>query len=277
MASSNERHSRKMAKAIRKTIKQSQPPRAPRASLDQSALTQVFDDEHGRTYRRVLEEAQARALRFALGGGFAVSAYTSFWRSTKDIDIYVLPSDRDAMIAVLTDAGLDDYYDQLPYDREWIYRGRHNGAIVDVIWEMANHHAKVDEAWLTRGPEVEVDGLRLRVLPPEELIWSKLHILQRDRCDWPDALNLIYVAGEDLDWDYLLDRVADGARLMAGVLSAFIWLCPGRARKLPPWLWPRVGLPPPPPMPTAEFDLYHVGLIDSRPWFIPALTAEPFQ
>ena len=30
------------------------------------------------------------------------------------------------------------------------------------------------------------------MLPPEELIWAKLYVLQRDRSDWPDILNLLY-------------------------------------------------------------------------------------
>jgi hypothetical protein len=250
---------------------------ANRMALDQAALLALFTEEQGEIYRRVISEARVEEIRFALGGGFAVNAYTGLRRNTKDLDIYVSPDDREAMIAILTRAGLSDYYDQQPYDRAWIYRGYLEGTIVDVIWEMANHHARVDDEWLTRGPEASVEGLRLKLLPPEELIWSKLYVLQRDRCDWPDVFNLLHVAGAALDWEWLLGRVGEDAALLAGALSVFGWLCPARARLTPPWVWRRLGLSRPAPGDAPEVDCDHVNLIDSRPWFRPALTPEEAQ
>src|SRR5262249_17403352 len=111
---------------------------------------------------------------------------------------------------------------------------------------------------------------------PEELLWTKLYVVQRDRCDWPDALNLIYAKGDTLDWKHLLARLGEDAALLTGVLSLFVWLCPGRARTLPGWLWERLKLSKPPiATSTADYDSRHVGRIDSRPWLIPALTPEP--
>ncbi|MGH9766446.1 MAG: nucleotidyltransferase [Blastocatellia bacterium] len=247
----------------------------------QTTLLTPFTDKQGEIYRLVISEAHAAGLRFAIGGGFAVNAYTGLQRNTKDLDIYVMPSEREAMIEILARAGMSDYYEQLPYDRKWIYRGYTDGVIVDVIWAMANQAAEVDEVWLTRGPEVEILGQRPRLLPPEELIWTKLYVLQRDRCDWPDVFNLIYSKGEALDWEHLLKRLGDDAPLLGGVLSLFVWLCPGRVRTIPGWLWGRLDLIKPPssastPM-NIDYDRRHVGLIDSRPWFIPAFTPEPAQ
>lgn len=242
---------------------------------DQPSLTPLLEDEQGAIYRRVIDAAGQAGLRFALGGGFAINAYTGLARNTKDLDLYVLPRDRDAMIEVLTGEGLSDYYDQVPYDRRWIWRGYLNGTIVDVIWEMANHLSQVDEAWLTRGPEVEVEGRWLRLLPPEELLWGKLYVLQRDRCDWPDILNLIHATAASLNWRRLLSRLGDDAALLAGVLIVFAWLCPGRAEALPSWLWEQLRLPAPAVGKTAaeapDTDQTHVVLIDSRPWFSPLL------
>ncbi|MFN7945079.1 MAG: nucleotidyltransferase [Blastocatellia bacterium] len=248
-----------------------------RLVLDQSSLTALFDDQQGEIYRCVIELAMDAGLPFALGGGFAINAYTGLSRNTKDLDLYVLPRDRTAMIDVLNRAGLRDYYDQAPYDRGWIYRGFDNGTIVDVIWEMANHRSQVDRHWLTRGPLVEVEGMQLRLLPPEELLWGKLYVLQRDRCDWPDILNLLYATGEDLDWQRLLDRVGRDDGLLAGVVTVFAWLCPGRAGNIPAWLWQRLRLPEPVINSSVEVNRDHVVLIDSRPWFSPVLNPEPFQ
>ncbi|MCG3160906.1 MAG: hypothetical protein JMDDDDMK_01982 [Acidobacteria bacterium] len=258
-----------MTKAVQEKY---QPP------LDHEALIAPFIHRQGELYRRVINEAHKQRLPFALGGGFAINAYTGLRRDTKDLDIYILHSDSEAMKRILTRAGMSDYYEQRPYDPRWIYRGYADGVIVDVIWAMANQVAEVDKVWLTRGPEVEIKGQRLRLLPPEELLWTKLYVLQRDRCDWPDLLNLIYWRGETMDWDRLLKRLGDHAALLGGLLPLFVWLCPGRARTLPNWLWERLNLVKPSlPISAEEFDAHHVNLIDSRPWFIPAGAPEPGQ
>jgi hypothetical protein len=218
-------------------------------------------------YQRVIEMAQAQGIRFALGGAFALATYTGYWRNTKDLDLYVLPQDRDVMIDLVTRAGLCDYHDQLPYDRGWIYRSVCEGVIVDVIWAMANRRAQVDEAWLTRGPVVSMRGVHVHVVPVEEMIWAKIYILYRERCDWPDVFNMIYTTGTTLDWGYLLDRVGEDVALVRGVLSVFTWLCPGRAQALPSWLWQRLHLPEPQPGAAPEVDRHHVNLLDPRPWF----------
>jgi hypothetical protein len=101
-----------------------------------------------RVYQQVIDEARAANIEFAVGGAFAVAAYTGHWRNTKDLDLYVLPERRQAMIAALTRAGLRDYYDHEAYDRGWIYRAVANDVIVDVIWAMANRRAEVDEEWV---------------------------------------------------------------------------------------------------------------------------------
>lgn len=226
-------------------------------------------------YERVLAEASRRTIRFALGGAFALATYTGRWRNTKDLDIYVRPEDRDAMVQVLTDVGLDDYFEKLPYDRAWIYRGCRDSVIVDIIWSMANQRAQVDDSWLDRGPSMNVRDQVVRIVPPEEMIWAKLYVLQRDRCDFPDVLNMIYASGPTLDWKILLDRLGDDWPLLSGILSVFQWMCPGRAKELPKALWRRVRLPQPEKDAVAPTDRRRVDLLDRRPWFMFAADAEP--
>ena len=116
---------------------------------------------------------------------------------------------------------------------------------------MANHRQQIDELWMS-GPEVEIRGRKLRALPAEAMLWDKLYIMQRERCDWPDAMNLLYSAGEHIDWEYLLCRIGEDTPLMAAALSVFRWLSPDRAAALPSWLWYRLGLNPPAADPAGE-------------------------
>ncbi len=241
-------------------------------------LERVSDEEWA-LYQTVIRTVRSAGHRFVLGGAFALATYTGQYRNTKDLDLFILPETRDAIVELLTQCGLQDYYDEEPYDRGWIYRAVCEGTIVDVIWTTANRHGTVDEAWLTRGPEIEIRGERVRIMPVEDLIWVKLYILHRDRCDWTDVLNLLYAAGPTLDWEHLLQRVGEDWRLLAGSLSVFAWMCPGRAASLPRWVWERLSLPAPVESSAPDVDRRRVDLLDTRPWFVPVLEPgeEPFS
>ena len=228
-------------------------------------------EEEWRIYRRVALEARTAGVRFAFGGAFATAVYTGELRNTKDFDFYILPEDREAMIAAISRVGLTDYYNRLPYDRSWIYRASAGDVLVDTIWAMANQRALVDSTWLSQGPTVEIKGDQLRAIPIEELIWSKLYVLQRDRTDWGDVLNLVAAQTDAIRWNHLLERLAGDAPLLTAVLSVFAWLEPKRARKIPAAVWDRLGLIPPPSENERSADsAARAALLDSRSWFRPS-------
>jgi hypothetical protein len=216
-------------------------------------------------YREVIRQARAEGVPFAFGGAFATAVYTGDLRNTKDFDFYVTPADREGLKRAITRAGLTDYFDQMPYDRSWIYRGSRGDIIVDAIWAMANHRADVDRQWLEVGKEVVIRGERLRAIPAEELMWSKLYVLQRERCDWPDVLNLLDAQAGSIDWERLLNRLEEDTSLLAGAMSVFAWLAPDRAGTVSSRVWQRLGLQSPGPAPP-NLVQSRANLLDSRPW-----------
>lgn len=224
--------------------------------------SECLGDDQKSLYRRVMGEARRRGLLFAIGGGFARNAYTGLWRNTKDLDIFVLERDHEDFVRLLTDLGLSDYCEHEAYDRSWIYRSCQGDQIVDVIWQMANHRARVDEVWLKTGPSIMLEGESFPVIPPEETLWTKLYILQRERCDWPDALNLIGAVGPELDWGRLIDRVAADTPLLSAVLNVFGWICPARSQHLPAWIWSRLHVERP------GGGESRADFLDSRPWMV---------
>ncbi len=231
-------------------------------------LSRFIPPDQWAVFRQVLAAARAEGVSFALGGGLAISFYTGQWRPSKDLDLYILRADREAVIRAVTGLGLADYFDAAPYDRAWIYRAHGRGVIVDLIWALANGVADVDASWLGCGAMAEVEGEPLPLISPEEMFWSKVHVVQRDRCDWPDLLNLLLMAGPAFDWQRLRRRLATEEPLLVSVLALFAWLAPGRAAELPKSLWSQLGLRPPEPGPM--LDRRRVDLLDSRPWVTPA-------
>ncbi|HXE58520.1 MAG TPA: nucleotidyltransferase, partial [Gemmatimonadales bacterium] len=201
-------------------------------------------EDQWRVYARVITEAREAAIGFAVGGAFGLAAYVGDLRNTKDLDLYILPESRHAMVEAMTRAGLSDLHDREPYDRAWIYRGHRDDIIVDAIWAMANLRAVVDPGWLDRGAPMVIHGERLRAIPAEELIWNKLYVFQRARCDWIDVVNLLDATLPDLDWDRLLARLGEDQPLLAGAVAVFAWLEPHRCREIPDRVWDRLGLDP---------------------------------
>jgi hypothetical protein len=217
-------------------------------------------------YHRVIREARSAGVHLAFGGAFATAVYTGHLRNTKDFDFYVLPDQRDAMVEATRRAGLHDHYDREPYDRAWIYRASTDGIIVDTIWAMANLRTRVDQRWISAGPVVALRGELLRAIPIEDLIWSKLYVLQRERCDWGDVLNLIDSRPDVIEWEPLLDRMGEDTPLLAGALSVYAWLAPDRVSRIPGTVWERLGTTPQTTGGGPEVSR-RARLIDSRPWF----------
>jgi hypothetical protein len=201
-----------------------------------------------------------------LGGGFALATFTGRWRDTKDIDFYIHPGDRDAVVAALTRAGFTDYYPQRSYDRKWIYRSIKSGVVVDIIWAMANQRAQVDERWFECATPAQIRGEKLQVLPMEEFLWCKLYIMQRDHCDWTDVFNLVYANGNRIDWTHIIDRLEEDVPLLRAMLEIYSWLCPQKACRLPATLWNQLKMNDPSKRQLrARRD--HIRLLDTRAWF----------
>ena len=222
---------------------------------------------HWSLYDRALKALEDANVPFAVGGAFALGVYTSFYRDTKDLDLYLVPSDRERAIKAILSVGPIDLHSRYPYDQNWIFRACWDDVVIDLIWRFANYVADVDDDWLRFGKQIEIGGHLVRAIPAEELLWAKLYIVQRHRCDWTDLLNLLYAAAGDLDWSRLMIRVNGDRALMAGLLSIFSWICPGRVDDIPAWVWDSVGVRPLSRPGDVDVDPARVAYLDSRPWF----------
>ena len=55
--------------------------------------------------------------------------------------------------------------------------------------------------------------------------------------------------------------------LLAGALSVYRWMCPGRSGAIPASVWERLQAPPPRRDAVPDIDWHHSTLLDIRPWF----------
>ena len=78
---------------------------------------------------------------------------------------------------------------------------------MDVIFSSGNGIAGVDDLWFDHAASTRRPRHHVSAVPPEEMIWSKAFIQERERFDGADVLHLLRDVGPSLDWRRLIDSV----------------------------------------------------------------------
>ena len=153
-------------------------------------------------YRRALLALQAAQVPFLVGGGYALAHYTGIILPTKDFDIFVYPHYCDHALEVLYTTG---YYTELIFPH-WLAKVCSSSDCIDVIFSSGNCIATVDEAWFAHAVAGSVLGIPVHFCPPEEMLWSKSYVMERERYDGADIMHLLHACGPQFDWHRLLRR-----------------------------------------------------------------------
>jgi hypothetical protein len=181
----------------------------------------------------VLEVLAGSKIPFMVGGGYALSHHAGLRRPARDLDLFVMPEDAQRVLKLFAERG---HPVELTYPH-WlgkIYRGR---AYVDVIFSSGNAVANVDPLWFQHAPEATVMGQRVKLTPPEEMIWSKAFVMERERYDGADVNHLILSCGLSMDWPRLLSRFEAYRLVLMSHLVLFLYVYPSEVGRVPTWVW----------------------------------------
>src|SRR5581483_9457686 len=169
---------------------------------------------------------------FLIGGAYALERYTGIARDTKDLDVFVHPRDLDAVLATFADAG---YRTGVTFPH-WLGKVHAEGEVLDLIFSSGNGVAVVDDEWFAPAPEATVLGVSVRLSPPEEMIWSKAFIMERERYDGADIAHLLRARAATLDWERLLRRFDEHWRVLLSHLVLFGFIYPAERVCVPDWV-----------------------------------------
>jgi hypothetical protein len=197
----------------------------------------VCDDPLAAFYAEALDILEAGGISFLVGGTFAFARYTAIDRETKDLDIFVRPSDVARTLELFSRA---NYRTELPYPH-WLAKVWRGESVLDVMFSSGNGIARVDDEWFTHAAESLVLGRRLRLCPPEEMIWSKAFVQERERFDGADVLHLMREVGRDLDWRRLVARFGDYWPVLLSHLVLFSFVYPDHRDSIPVGLLPELA------------------------------------
>lgn len=180
-------------------------------------------------YRRMLGELDRAGVPFLVGGAYAFERYTGIERHTKDFDLFARRGDLDRILEVLDAGGCRT---ELPYPH-WLGKARCGDHFIDVIFSSGNGVAEVDEDWFAHARPADVLGHPVRLCPPEEMIWSKAYVMERERFDGADVLHLLRAHGATLDWARLLARFGSHWRVLFSHLVLFDFAYPCERAQIP--------------------------------------------
>jgi hypothetical protein len=190
------------------------------------------DDASQAFYVRVMTRLTEAGIPFLVGGAFALARFTGIERNTKDFDVFVRREDIERALAALTD---DDCTTELTFPH-WLAKASCGDDFVDIIFSSGNAIAAVDDEWFEQAPEDNVLGMRALLSPPEEMIWSKAFIMERERYDGADVMHLFLRCGNELDWGRMLRRFGDNWRVLFAHIVMFNFIYPGESTKVPQWV-----------------------------------------
>jgi hypothetical protein len=186
-------------------------------------------DEEMKWYKHILKLLRHERIPFLIGGAYALWKYTGVRRPTKDLDLFMRPRHLEHTLKIIQKTGVKTELTA----RHWIGKAFHKEYLVDFIVGLANGVGQVDDVWFLNRQKKYLFGLMLPFMAPEEMIWSKAFVMERDRFDGADIAHLFLTEGKTLDWKRLMNHFTSHEEVLLSHLSLFRYIYP-HARKLIP-------------------------------------------
>ena len=180
-------------------------------------------------YRRVMSRLEARGVPFLVGGAYAFERYTGIARNTKDFDLFVHPRDVDRALQTLAADGCTT---DVPFPH-WLAKAQCGEDVVDLIYSSGNGVALVDDDWFRHSVTDTVLEVPVRLIPAEEMIWSKAFVMERERYDGADVAHILRACADQLDWPRLLHRFNAHWRVLLQHLVVFGFIYPCERARVP--------------------------------------------
>ena len=180
-------------------------------------------------YEDTLRTLTNAGVPFLVGGALALKHFAGIARDTKDLDIFLRKRDLDQAMTVLSEVGFET---EVLYPH-WLGKAWSGPHFVDFIFDSANGHCPVDDAWIEHAARCTLCNVQVLVCPVEEMIVSKCFVMERERFDGADVYHLIEACGQTLDWERLIRRFGENWRVLLGHLIFFSFVYPQKRHCVP--------------------------------------------
>ena len=180
-------------------------------------------------YRDAMRLLQQEGVPFLVGGAYAFGVYTGIQRRTKDIDLFVRPGD----VARAVEAFAKHGHRAERTFPHWLAKAYCGEECIDLIYRAGNGLCEVDDSWFERARPNELLNFAVKLVAPEEILWMKAYIMERERYDGADVAHLLQSCAEKLDWPHLQRRFGADWRVLLSHLVLFGFIYPAEKTRLP--------------------------------------------
>jgi hypothetical protein len=203
------------------------------AQLSRTPGPIVLDECAKDFYRKAIDVLDAANVPFMVGGAYAFSQYTGIERHTKDFDLFLKRDDLERAMEAFRASGFDP---EIRFEH-WLAKVYGpDGLFVDLIFSSGNGIAEVDDVWFEFSPDGCVFDRDVKLCPPEEMIWSKAFIQERERFDGADVAHIFKARAERMDWPRLVARFGQNWRVLYSHLVLFGYIYPDNRSAIPSWV-----------------------------------------
>lgn len=191
--------------------------------------TELVSVQTQKFYARVLEVLNTNKLPYLVGGTYALTFYTDIKRPTKDLDLFCTASDYQTILKTLTDQG----YTCEITDARWLAKITKGKNFIDLIFGNINNMIPVEKEWFTHAPEKKLFDISVKLVPCEEMIFSKSFRGEREKYDGADVNHLLLKQGTTLNWQHLLSLMDAYWEILLSHLLIFRFIYPSERDLVP--------------------------------------------
>lgn len=188
-----------------------------------------LNDSTREFYRTSMRILQREGIPFLVGGAYAFACYTGIVRHTKDLDLFTTPELAQRALEAFQRAG----YRTEVTSETWIYKAFQGDDFVDLIFRSGNAVSEVDGSWFEAAEETELLGVPVKLCPPEEILWMKAFLMERERFDGADVAHLLLCRASAFDWPRLIQRFGPYRRVLLAHLLLFGFIYPDQTDAIP--------------------------------------------
>jgi hypothetical protein len=172
---------------------------------------------------------QNAKIPFLIAGAYVVEVYAGVSRRTKDFDLCIRPQHVEPALDALARAGFRTEVTS-PH---WLAKAKYGRDYVDLIFRAGNGLCEVDDLWFERAHTHELAGLHVKLSAPEDAIWMKAYIMERERFDGADVAHILLRCAEKIDWHHLVQRFGPDWRVLLSHLVLFGYIYPSERERVP--------------------------------------------
>ena len=159
-------------------------------------------EELTESLKRSVAALEEEGIPYLLGGGLGCWARGGP-PSSNDIDLMVKPEDAERAQEVLAEIGMRP---ETPPE-QWLRKAWDGDILIDLIFEPSG--MRIDDEALTRGEEMSVEAMQIRVMDLDDILTTKLLALDEHSADYRDLILITRSLREQIDWTKLRERTAN--------------------------------------------------------------------